>query len=257
MRRQPNFVGALFLVALAILWQVGAGAIGWPNFPTFLQVVDALVKNGPALATELGHTLARASIGFAIALLTMLPFGIVLGRLRAIGELVEPVIELIRPLPPIAMVPVMLIFLGVGDAAKIAVVVYGASFPILINAIDAVRGLDPMLSNVARSLRLNRTERMCLIDLPAALPRIVAGVRISIAVSLLLAIVAEMLLSTNGLGAFLMRAQESFEIAKGLAGLLVIALVALAINFMTLRVERKVLAWHYARNVAGPAAAMG
>lgn len=95
---------------------------------------------------------------------------------------------------------------------------------------------------------------MRLIDLPAALPRIVAGVRISIAVSLLLAVVAEMLLSTDGLGAFLMRAQESFEIAKGLAALLVIALVALALNFTTLRVERKVLAWHHARNIGGPAA---
>lgn len=255
MRRGPNVPGALFLAALAVLWQLTATAVDSPNFPSFLAVVAAIRENDAALAIELGHTLKRAGIGFVLALVTMLPLGIALGRIKALGDLVEPVIELIRPLPPIAMVPVMMIFLGVGDAAKIAVVAYGASFPILINTIDAVRALDPMLSNVARALRLTRGERMWLIDLPAALPRIVAGVRISVALSLLLAVVAEMLLSTDGLGAFLVRAQESFEIAKGLAGLLVIALVALAINFTTLAIERKVLAWHHARTIGGPAAA--
>jgi NitT/TauT family transport system permease protein len=147
-----------------------------------------------------------------------------------------------------------MIFLGIGDAAKILVVAYGAAFPILINTIDAVRGLDPMLSQVARSLHLTRGEAMRLIDLPAALPRIAAGVRLAVALSLLLAVVAEMLLSTNGLGAFLVRAQESFKIAQVLAVLLLVALVALAINFLLFAAERKLLSWHYGRNVAPLAA---
>ena len=104
-----------------------------------------------------------------------------------------------------------------------------------------------MLSHVARSLRLTRDERMRLIDLPAALPRIVAGIRLSIAISVLLAVVAEMLLSTDGLGAFLMRAQESFRIADVLATLLLIVLVALIVNLATHAVERKALTWHHAR----------
>jgi NitT/TauT family transport system permease protein len=169
-----------------------------------------------------------------------------LGRLRVVGDLVEPVVELLRPLPPIAVIPVSMIFFGIGDAAKIAVVAYGASFPILINAIDAVRSLHPMLSHVARSLRLTRAERMRLVDLPAALPRIAAGIRLSITVSLLLAIVSEMLLSTNGLGAFLVRSQESFRIDDVLAALLLIVLVALLVNLTTEAVERKLLAWHHA-----------
>jgi ABC-type nitrate/sulfonate/bicarbonate transport system permease component len=137
-----------------------------------------------------------------------------------------------------------MIFLGIGDAAKIAVVAYGASFPILINAIDAVRSLDPMLSHVARSLRLTRAERMRLVDLPAALPRIAAGIRLSITISLLLAVVAEMLLSTDGLGAFLIRSQESFRIDDVLAALLLIVLVALVVNIMTEAIQSKLLAWH-------------
>ncbi len=177
----------------------------------------------------------------------MLPLGVLLGRVRPLGEIVEPVVELVRPLPPIALIPVWMIFLGIGDASKIAVVAYGASFPILINAIDAVRSLDPMLSHVARSLRLGRAERMRLVDFPAALPRIVAGIRLSVTVSLLLAVVAEMLLSTNGIGAFLVRAQESFRIADVLAALLLVVLVALLVNLATHLIERSALAWHYNR----------
>jgi ABC-type nitrate/sulfonate/bicarbonate transport system permease component len=245
-----NLPGAVLLVLIALLWQCVALRIKSPNFPDFLTVIAALALHRTVLAVELGRTLVRASVGFGLALVVMLPFGILLGRVRLMRDLVEPVVELIRPLPPIAIIPVSMIFLGIGDEAKIAVVAYGASFPILINTIDAVRGLDPMLSHVARSLKLSRGERMRLIDLPAALPRIVAGIRLSIALSLLLAVVAEMLLSTNGLGAYLTRAQESFKIADVLAALLLIALTALAINAATLAAERKLLAWHYARNVA-------
>jgi NitT/TauT family transport system permease protein len=246
MIRRLNVPGMLFLVALAGLWQLAAFFDRSPIFPSFATVVAALIGDRSVLLEELGHTLLRAAAGFGLALVTMLPFGILVGRIRALGDIVEPVVELVRPLPPIAVIPVWMIFLGIGDAAKIAVVAYGASFPILINAIDAVRSLHPMLSHVARSLRLTRAERMRLVDLPAAMPRIVAGIRLSITVSLLLAIVAEMLLSTNGLGAFLVRSQESFRIDDALAALLLIVLVALLVNLTTEAIERKLLAWHHA-----------
>jgi NitT/TauT family transport system permease protein len=246
MIRRLNVPGMLFLVALAGLWQLAAFLERSPTFPSFTTVVAALIGDRGVLLEELGHTLLRAAAGFGLALVTMLPFGILVGRIRALGDIVEPVVELVRPLPPIAVIPVWMIFLGIGDAAKIAVVAYGASFPILINAIDAVRSLHPMLSHVARSLRLTRAERMRLVDLPAAMPRIVAGIRVSITVSLLLAIVAEMLLSTNGLGAFLVRSQESFRIDDALAALLLIVLVALLVNLTTEAIERKLLAWHHA-----------
>jgi ABC-type nitrate/sulfonate/bicarbonate transport system permease component len=247
MNRRFNLPGLVFLIGLAAVWQIAAIGAQKPSFPSLTAVAAALAANRAALFAELGHTLLRAGAGFAIALATRLPLGILLGRVRPLGRIFEPVVELFRPLPPIAVIPVSMIFLGIGDTAKIAVVAYGASFPILINAIDAVRAIDPMLSHVARSLRLLRMERMRLIDLPAALPRIAAGIRLSVAVSLLLAVVSEMLLSTDGLGAFLMRSQESFQIAEAVATLLLIALVALVINLGTQAVERRVLAWHHAR----------
>ena len=241
-----NLPGILFLGALAGLWQLAAFLDRSPIFPSFVTVIGTLIGDRSVLLNELGHTLLRAAAGFGLALATMLPLGILLGRVRSLGDIAEPVIELVRPLPPIAVIPVWMIFLGIGDAAKIAVVAYGASFPILINTIDAVRSLHPMLSHVARSLRLTRAERMRFVDLPAALPRIAAGIRLSIAISLLLAVVAEMLLSTDGLGAFLVRSQESFRIDDVLAALLLIVLVALLVNLTTEAIQRKLLAWHHA-----------
>ena len=247
MKKNFNAPGLIFLIALAALWQGVAAWVDSPGFPSFAQVIAALVANAGEIGSQLAITLGRAFAGFGIALVVMLPLGIVLGRLRLLRELAEPVIELIRPLPAIAVIPVAMIFFGIGPSAKIAVVFYGAAFPILINAMEAVAGAHPMLSNVARSLRLGRFEAMLVIDLPAALPQIVAGIRISLALSVLLAVVSEMILSSDGLGTFLVRAQQNFDIAQVLAALLVIALTALAVNAAMMALERRLLGWRHAR----------
>lgn len=243
-----NWPGAAFLVVLALAWEFAARSAGSPNFPAFSTVAVTLATNFGTIAAETLQTLKRAALGFLIAVATMLPLGIFLGRVKKAGDIVEPVIEFIRPLPPIAMIPVAMIFLGIGDSARIAVVAYGCAFPILINAMEAVRGSHPMFGNVARSLRLTRAEQMYYIDLPAALPQIMAGVRISIANALLLSVVAEMLLAANGLGTFIVRAQERFQIAHNLAALLTIVVLALIINAALQAADRKLLAWHHARH---------
>jgi ABC-type nitrate/sulfonate/bicarbonate transport system permease component len=118
MTRGVNLPGTLFLVALAGLWQLAAFLVDSPTFPSFARVVGTLIGDRGVLLNELGHTLLRASVGFGLALGTMLPLGIFLGRVRILGDIIEPVIELVRPLPPIALIPVWMIFLGIGDAAK-------------------------------------------------------------------------------------------------------------------------------------------
>ncbi len=245
--RRFNWPGALFLAVMALGWEIWAASALSPNFPRFSTVMLALITDFDVIALETLQTLKRAALGFLIALVTMLPLGIFLGRVKKVGDLVEPVIEFIRPLPPIALIPVSMIFLGIGDPARIAVVAYGCAFPILINCMEAVRGAHPMLGNVARSLRLTRFEQMRLVDLPAALPQIMGGVRISIATALLLSVVAEMLLAANGLGTFIVRAQERFEIARNMAALLTIVILALIINIALEYADRHLLAWRHQR----------
>jgi ABC-type nitrate/sulfonate/bicarbonate transport system permease component len=242
--------GAAFLLALLVLWEVSARMVASPNYPGVLAVLAALRGSWTTVWREMGVTLLRAAGGLLLALATMLPLGIFIGRVRAVGDFVEPVFDLLRPLPPLAIVPVAMLFAGVGSAAKVMVVFYSVSFPILLSAVDAVRCAHPMLANVARSLRMSRRETMFEIDLPAALPQIAVGIRIAVALALLVSVSAEMLLSTNGIGMIVMRAQEQFRIAEGLAALVVIAVTALVINGIVARIERNVLGWHLGRQAA-------
>lgn len=242
--------GALFLLALLLIWELAARAIASPNFPGVLTVLATLKATGPELLREMGVTLWRAAAGLLLALVTMLPLGVFIGRVRAVGDFIEPLFDMLRPLPPLAIVPVAMLFAGVGSAAKVMVVFYSVSFPIVLSTIDAVRSAHPMLSNVARSLRMSRREIMLEIDLPAALPQVIVGIRIAVALALLISVSAEMLLSTDGIGNFIMRSQEQFRVAQGLSALMVIAATALIVNSLVARIERRALRWHYARQAS-------
>lgn len=236
----------LLLLLILIAWEFGARAAANPNLPSLGTVLQALAANLPAISAQMADTLRRAAIGLALAVVTMIPLGILIGRIRWLGDLLEPMIELLRPLPPPAIAPLVMLFAGIGDGAKISVIFYTAAFPILIHAIDGIRGTHPLLHTVSRSLRLSRVEALWWVDLPATLPVIMTGVRLSVAAALLVSVTAEMLLSTNGIGVFLLRSQETFRIANGLAGICVIALVGWCINAAFLALDRRLLAWHHA-----------
>lgn len=245
--RRFNWPGLLLILALLGAWELSARAIASASYPGVSAVASVLAGDLPNLLSQMMVTCARAAGGFALALATMLPLGIFIGRTPRVGHYLEPVIDLLRPLPPLAIVPVAMLFAGTGSAAKISVIFYTASFPLLINAIDAARGTHPLLVNVARSIGLSRLEVMRHIALPAALPQVMSGVRQSIALSLLISVSSEMLLSTDGMGNYLMRAQEQFQIAAGLAAIVLVAIVSVLVNTVVLRIEQRVLAWHHAR----------
>lgn len=236
----------LLLGAILATWELAARLAGNPNVPPLSVVLQSLVEHDVAIATAILQTLRRALIGLVIAIVTMIPLGILIGRIRWLGDLLEPVIDLLRPLPPPAVIPLVMLFAGIGDAAKIAVIVYTASFPILIHAIDGIRGTHPLLHTVSRAFRLRRAEAFWSVDLPATLPLVMTGVRLASAYAFLVAVTAEMLLSTDGIGVFLLRSQETFRIADGLAAICVIASVGWCINAVLLLIDRRLLHWHYA-----------
>lgn len=236
----------VLLVLLLAAWEIVPQLTGSRDFPPLSRVAASLAANAPALAVELVHTFRRALLGFAIALVTMVPLGVLIARVRPLAFVLEPLIDLLRPLPPLALVPIVMLFAGVGDAAKISVIAYAAAFPLLIHAIDGVRGIHPMFHTVSRSLRLTRAEQVMLVDLPAALPVIFTGIRIAITFALLVAVTSEMLLSTNGIGWFIHQSQERFRVADGIAGILVTAVVGWLLNRSLLGLEGRLLRWHHA-----------
>lgn len=236
----------IFATVLLLLWEVAARLSGNHFFPSFLDTLAALRNNFGLIASQMGMTLLRAAIGLGIAAITMIPLGILIGRVRLLGEIFEPIVNMLRPLPPPAVAPIAMLFAGTGDAGKIAMIVFACAFPILLNTIDGVRASHPMLTNVARSLRLKRWETMWFVDLPSTLPIIMTGIRLAVSAALLVSVVSEMLLTTDGIGVYLLRSQELFRISDGLAGVLVIAAVGWLVNLVVMRIDRRLLRWHYA-----------
>lgn len=250
-RQLPSAWGGLSILAALALWQAAAWHYATPLFPGPWQTWLAIRDNLPAIAGEMLNTLRRAFSAFALSVVVMVPFGVACGRLRLLGALVDPVLEFMVALPAPAVIPIVMLLAGVGDAAKIAVVCYAMVPNVLINTMETVRRAPPMLERVGRSLRLSRLSLMALIDLPAALPGIVTGLRLAITGSLLVTITSEMLLSTNGIGAFLQRSQESFHVSAGLAGIVAVAITGLVVNVGLRLVEEKLLFWHYRAGMDG------
>lgn len=236
---------ALVPLTLVLLWQLGAWHAGSPLVPGPWQVAVAAVTETPEILRQLSITLIRAAEGFALAFALMVPLGIFLGRLRLIGLLLEPLMDMLATLPPPAIVPLVMLFAGTGDGAKVTIIAYAASVPLLLNTFEASKVQNPMTNLVARSLHLGRLQTMWAIDLPAALPMIATGIRMGVASALLVSVTAEMLLATDGIGVFLQRQQENFHIAAGLAGIVFIALAGLLVNAAVMRFEKRWLFWHY------------
>lgn len=233
------------LAIVLIAWHFLAGEENAVDIPSPLNIVASAIENWFILLKELGITLLRAGTSFMLAAVTMVPLGIACARARWLGEPLEPVIQFIVAIPPPAVIPIVMLFAGIGDGAKISVVYYAAAPLVLINTIEGVKNSPPTLDLVGRSLRLRASELMTLIDLPAAMPAVLTGIRLAIGASLLVSITSEMLLSTNGIGTFVQRSQESYNVAATLAGISVISIVGLLINVVILRIEKRLLFWHY------------
>lgn len=243
-RKFPWNALALPVLVLAA-WQVLAFRAHTPLFPGPWQVGLAIAQLSPQIVAELGHTLLRAGAGFLAATALVVPLGILLGRLKLLGQVLEPAIDMLATLPPPAVVPIVMLFAGTGDAAKVVIITYAAAVPLLMNTYEASKTVHPSANLVARALHLTRLEAMLHIDLPAALPMIATGMRLAVSAALLVSVTSEMLLATNGIGVFIQRQQENFQIAGGLAGIAFISLVGLIVYQLVFEFEKRWLFWHY------------
>lgn len=239
-------LASLWLPAiLLVLWQLMAIRAHSPLVPGPIETGLAIARLWPKIVGEIGHTAFRALVGFLVAALIFIPLGILLGRFRLVGTVLEPVMDMVATLPPPAVVPIVMLFAGTGDGAKIVIIAYAAAVPLLMNTYEASKTVHPQANLVARALSMTRLETMLHVDLPAALPMIATGIRLAVASALLVSVTSEMLLATNGIGVFIQRQQENFQIAGGLAGIAFIAIMGLIINNLVLAFEKRWLFWHY------------
>jgi ABC-type nitrate/sulfonate/bicarbonate transport system permease component len=167
-----------------------------------------------------------------------------MGLSPTVHRLFEVTIEMLRPVPPPVIIPVALLFFGLGDEMKIFVIFFSCAWPILLNTLDGVRNLDWVLLNTARTFGLPRRKIIWQVILPACSPQIMTGLRVSLPIMLILVVISEMVGSTDGIGYFVLDSQRRFKVAQMYAGMLALAILGYALNQLFNLIQRLLLPWH-------------
>lgn len=247
--------GVVMLVALLVAWEIAsrAGLVSPALLPPASRVFvawGASLQQGDLLSA-LGETLGNMATGFVAAAFVGIALGVLMGRVRAVHSLLEPLIELVRPVPIPAFIPLLILFLGINSALKVAVVFLGALFPILLAAYAGVSAVPPTMRETAQTFGLSWWQTVREITIPAAAPTIFVGLRTSLAISLIVATVAEMVSGTGGIGYYILEAEQGMRIADLYAGILTLAVVGYAMNAAFLAIDRLLLHWHVGNRVRG------
>ncbi|QNG55255.1 ABC transporter permease [Pseudonocardia petroleophila] len=242
-------------VALLAVYDLWARTAGDFFFPPLSEIGSTFAEQWlfARVATDLLPSLARMLSGYALAIGVGVALGALLGFSRTWATALDPVLQFLRALPPPALIPVSLLVFGAGDSAKIFLIALGALWPVLLNTVDGVRGVDRTALDMARSYRVPARARFTRLILPAALPRIFAGARTALAIAIILMVVSELIGADNGVGYLVQLSQRGFDIPEMWAGTVLLGLLGFAFNALFLAVEKRVLHWHLATTGRGPA----
>ncbi|GAA3388488.1 ABC transporter permease [Cryptosporangium minutisporangium] len=240
------------LLSVLILWHVGAGS-GWlgsttPSPADVFRAADELISSGE-LAHHLGVSLTRVAKGLAIGLTAGLLLGLAAGLLRLAEDLVDAPIQALRMLPHLALVPIFIIWFGIGETSKIALIAIGPIFPLYLNVLHGIRGVDERLVESARSCGVGRFGLIRRVILPGALPQILIGLRQALGIGWLSLVVAEQTATTSGVGFLMNDAREFLRTDVIFVVLVLYALLGLGTDLFVRLIERRALAWR--RGFAG------
>jgi ABC-type nitrate/sulfonate/bicarbonate transport system permease component len=244
-----RLLGVVFIGLLLVLWEIAAvnaifPPMSFPRISSILVTWWQLVMSGE-LPAEVLPSLWRMFAGYFIGVALGVGIGLLMGYVRFFYNLLEPVTEVLRPIPSPAYLPIMILFLGIDDEMKIFMIAFATLFPVLLNTYSGVRSVDPIQLQTARTFGVSGRRLMTQVVLPASAPFIFTGMRISLAVALIVMVISEMVAASSGVGYFILSAQRGFKIRDMFAGVLTLAMLGYLLNRLFLLIENRVLAWHY------------
>ncbi|HEX7053189.1 MAG TPA: ABC transporter permease [Burkholderiales bacterium] len=246
---RSRLLGVALIAVILAAWE-GASATGmvsslsFPRVSLILVTCWELLRSGELLG-ELVPSLLRMFAGYFIGAALGVLIGVLMGSLRTVYYLLEPISEVLRPIPSPAYIPIVILFLGIDDEMKIFMIAFASFFPVLLNTYSGVRAVDPVQVQTARTFGVKGRKLLWQIVLPSASPYIFTGMRISLAVALIVMVISEMVAASNGIGYFILAAQRGFKIREMYAGVFTLAVVGYTLNRLFLFIENRLLAWHY------------
>jgi ABC-type nitrate/sulfonate/bicarbonate transport system permease component len=244
----------VFVVGVAV-WQAATSAADDPFFPTPLTIVARMYDlwfSGPATHLFLTDgavgnilpSLARLGVGFAIGAAAGVALGVAVGRSRWAYDVLDPVLQFFRAIPPPTLVPVFVVLFSLGPQMQVASIVFSVLWPVLLNAADGARSVEPVQLDTAAVYRLTTVERLRLVILPSTLPKIFAGLRLSLSLALILMVFSELQPgAADGIGFQLVEATTRFDYETVWAAIALLGVLGYVLNMGLLVIERRVLSW--------------
>jgi ABC-type nitrate/sulfonate/bicarbonate transport system permease component len=248
MARESRLNGFVFLLFLLLAWEWLAQAefinpLIVPAASRILSTFFAQLSSGD-MPSQIAASLRRAAVGYVLAAVVFVPLGILMGLFEPLHRALEVIIEMVRPIPPPAVIPVAMLIFGLEDEMKVFVIFFSCAWPILLNTLDGVKNIDRILLFTARTFHLSQTKIIFKVILPACSPQIVTGLRVSLPITLILVVISEMVGSTDGIGYFILDSQRRFRIAQMYAGMLSLAILGYALNQLFDLLQGWLLPWH-------------
>ncbi|MFC3493702.1 ABC transporter permease [Glycomyces rhizosphaerae] len=227
-------------------WFASAGSTSF-YFPPLERILAEFGQTWTAdrWRADVLPSIGRLAVGYTLSCLLGIGLGVLIGRLRWLRDLTEPLLEFLRAIPPPVLVPVIMLFAGIGDGMKIVVIVSGCVWPILLNTVQGVRGIDAVQTDTAAVYRFSRWDRFWRLLLPAASPQIVTGMRQSLSIGVILMVISEMFAATSGLGYAIVDFQTSYRIPAMWSGVLLLGLLGVALALLFHLFDRSALHWYY------------
>jgi ABC-type nitrate/sulfonate/bicarbonate transport system permease component len=246
MRRVAPVLEVLVPLLLLGLWAIWSANTDTFYYPPLTEILKTFSETWlfERVGSDVVPSLLRLTAGYFLAVAIAVLVGIPLGLNDTARRAAAPIVEFLRAIPPPALLPLAIVVIGVGNSMKIAIIAFVCLWPVLLNTIDGIRGIDPTLNETVRVYGVRGLTRLRLVTLPAAAPQIFAGMRTSLSLALILMVISEMVASTNGIGFFVLQSQRTFAIPEMWSGILLLGILGYVLNLIFILVERRVLAWH-------------
>ena len=242
MRRAGPFLAC---VGLLVIWQVASLALNSDSFPTALEAIRAIpaILGDKDALVNFGASLRRMAVGFGVAVSLSIPLGLLMGRSRAVASFFNPLLMVIYPVPKAALMPIIMLWLGVGDIAKTLVIFLGVSLPVIYHSFEGAKAVEEKMLWSGAAMGLSAVQRLVRIVLPAALPEILTGCRTGLVLALITMITSEMIARQSGAGNILFNALDMGQYDTVFAMIIIVGAMGIGFDILFERLRARLVRW--------------